>query len=412
MTEEILNHLQQPAALEKLYRREKGQFKKSFAEIYPSIQDQPMARFWHERLNFESEGISWGSRSEFFLVISLGLIAGIYAKFPALFSIDEDFFFPRNISFLVFPFLAAYFAWKNQIAAKKIIPIAAIIGICLVYINLVPDQPSDVVHLVFIHMPLLLWGVLGLAFSGADFKNLDARLAYLRFNGDAIVLGAILILAGAALSGLTIGLFELIGIDIEDFYVKYILVFGAASIPPFATFLTQTNPQLVDKVSPVIAKIFSPLVLFMLLAYLIAIVYSGKDPYNDREFLLLFNMLLIGVLALIFFSIAESSENQKPSGSWVLTALSAVTIIVNGIALSAIVFRISEYGITPNRLAVLGVNVLMLIHLILVFRSLWLAQKGAKNFAQVGQTIARYLPVYFLWTLVVVFIFPLVFGFK
>ncbi|MEX2568811.1 MAG: hypothetical protein WD431_22910, partial [Cyclobacteriaceae bacterium] len=39
---------------------------------------------------------------------------------------------------------------------------------------------------------------------------------------------------------------------------------------------------------------------------------------------------------------------------WVLLLLSAVTIIVNGITLSAILFRISEWGITPNRAAVLG----------------------------------------------------------
>lgn len=412
MKEEILNHINQPDVLEKLYREQKGQFKKVFEEIYPSIQDQPLANFWKERLNFESDGISWGSKTEFILVITLGLIAGIYAKFPAIFSIDEEFFFPRNLSFLVFPFLAVYFTWKNQIAPKKIIPIAAIIGICLVYINLIPDNQSDITLLIFIHMPLLLWGVLGMAFSGVDIKNLDNRLAYLRFNGDAIVMGAVLFLAGAILSGLTIGLFDLIGVNIDEFYTKYILVFGAASIPPFATFLTQTNPQLVNKVSPVIAKIFSPLVLVMLLAYLIAIVYSGKDPYNDREFLLLFNMLLIGVLALIFFSIAESSEEQKKSGSWVLTALSAATIIVNGIALSAIVFRISEWGITPNRLAVLGVNVLMLLHLILVFRSLWIAPKRKASLSQVGQAIARYLPVYFIWTAIVVFVFPLVFGFE
>ncbi|MFC3881881.1 hypothetical protein ACFOSV_16920 [Algoriphagus namhaensis] len=411
MKEEILNHIHQPAELEKLYRSQKGQFKRVFAEIYPSIQDQPIARFWNERLNFESDGISWGSKTEFILVVSLGLIAGLYAKFPAIFSIDEEFFFPRNLSFLVFPFLAVYFAWKNQIAPKKIIPIAAIIGICLVYINLIPDNQNDITLLIFIHMPLLLWGVLGMAFSGAEINNLDSRLAYLRFNGDAIVMGAVLFLAGAVLSGLTVGLFNLIGINIEEFYAKYILVFGAASIPPFATFLTQTNPQLVNKVSPVIAKIFSPLVLVMLVTYLIAIVYSGKDPYNDREFLLLFNMLLIGVLALIFFSIAESSEEQKISSSWVLTALSAVTIIVNGIALSAIVFRISEWGITPNRLAVLGVNVLMLVHLIMVFRSLWIAINQKKNIYMVGRTIAIYLPIYFLWTVIVVFVFPFVFGF-
>ncbi|WP_439882026.1 hypothetical protein ACSX1A_02465 [Pontibacter sp. MBLB2868] len=51
------------------------------------------------------------------------------------------------------------------------------------------------------------------------------------------------------------------------------------------------HPDLVNKVSPVIARIFSPLVLVMLVIYLFAILYSGKNPYSDREFLIIFNLL-------------------------------------------------------------------------------------------------------------------------
>jgi hypothetical protein len=151
----------------------------------------------------------------------------------------------------------------------------------------------------------------------------------------------------------------------------------------------------------------------MLVIYLGAIVYSGKDPYNDREFLLLFNGLLIGVMALIFFSVAESSgqENSKLS-KWVLTLLSLVTIIVNGVALSAIAFRISEWGLTPNRLAVLGVNILMLIHLLLVSRELIHSVQKDTPLQKVGLTLVNYLPIYIVWTMIVIFLFPVIFGFK
>src|SRR5690606_41200120 len=94
----------------------------------------------------------------------------------------------------------------------------------------------------------------------------------------------------------------------------------------------------------------------MLVAYLVAIIYSGKDPYTDREFLLFFNLLLIGVMAIIFYSVAESSGIKAKLQVWVLFLLSLLTIAVDGIALSAILFRITEWGITPNRAAVLGSN--------------------------------------------------------
>ena len=97
---------------------------------------------------------------------------------------------------------------------------------------------------------------------------------------------------------------------------------------------------------------------------------------------------------------------------WILFLLSFVTIIVNGVALSAIVFRISEWGFTPNRAAVLGGNVLILVNLLLVTAQLFwvLSKKG--DLTGVGKVISFYLPVYCVWASMVAFLFPLMFGFR
>src|SRR5690606_18824828 len=97
---------------------------------------------------------------------------------------------------------------------------------------------------------------------------------------------------------------------------------------------------------------------------------------------------------------------------WILLSLSVVTIIVNGIALSAIIFRIAEWGFTPNRLAVLGSNILMLIHLLLIASRLFKTVSRKTGSFEVGRSIVSYIPVYFVWAALVVFIFPLIFGFK
>lgn len=414
MKESIQSLWDNPNLLEKYYRKNKSEFRQEFSLMYPELKGQPLAEFWNERLNYDSDRISWGSRSEWNFVIVAALLAGILAKFPAIFSIDEEFFYPRNLGFIAFPFVAAYFAWKNKLALKSLAIPFGVILVSALYINLLPEnQESDTFFLACIHLPLLLWGLLGFVFSGAKINDLFRRLAYLNFNGDAVIMGAILLLAGGLMSGITIGLFSLIGISIEKFYFDYIVIFGLAAAPLVATHLTQINPQLVNKVPPIIAKIFSPLVLIMLVIYLGAIVYAGKDPYNDREFLMLFNMLLIGVMGLIFFSVAESSKEEKSGpGVWILVLLSLVTIVVNGVALSAIAFRISEWGITPNRMAVLGVNILMLIHLLLVAGKLIQTARKNERLDQVGLTLVKYLPIYVIWTAVVVFLFPVFFGFE
>jgi hypothetical protein len=414
MKDEIRTHLNDPRQLEKLYRTNKMPFKREFSTLYPELKGNALADFWNERLNYESDEINWGTGRELLLVIIACLVAGFIAKIPAMFQIDEDYFFPRNIGFIFLPLLTAYFAWKNNLQPKRIAVIFGVMLGSLIYINVLPPSTtSDTLILACIHLILLLWVLLGSAFVDNYLTDYNKRLDFLRYNGDLIVMTTLILIAGGIMTGLTIGLFSLIGFKIEQFYFEYFGVFGLASAPIVGTYLTQTNPQLVNKVSPVIARIFSPLVLIMLVIYLGAIVYSGKDPYNDREFLMIFNALLIGVMAIIFFSVAESSKTvRNTTATWVLFLLSTVTIVVNGIALSAIVFRIAEWGITPNRLAVLGGNLLMLLNMLFITILLFRSLTKKSDIAAVGKSIATFLPIYSIWAMIVIFLFPLIFGFK
>ena len=414
MKDEILAHLNSPGHLEKMYRANKTAFKQAFSALYPELKGNAVADTWNERLNYEGDEINWGTGSELLLVIVASLVAGVIAKLPAIFSISEDFFYPRNVSFVVFPLLTAYFAWKNKLSNGKTAFVAGATLTGVIFINLLPRAAqSDTLVLSCIHLPLFLWSVLGFAFVGEFKGNYHGRLSFLKYNGDLVVITGLILIAGMIMSGITMGLFQLIGFTDKEFYFRNVVIFGLAAAPIVGTYLSQTNPQLVGKVSPVIAKLFGPLVAVMLVVYLIAMVYSRKNPYNDREFLLIFNALLVGVMAIIFFSVAETSKTTKNNAQiWVLIVLSIVTIVVNGVALSAILLRISERGFTPNRTAVLGGNVLILINLLLVARQILRVIAKKTEVTAIGKTIALYLPVYFVWTIIVTFIFPLIFGFK
>lgn len=414
MKEIILNNLNNPGLLEKLYREDKNTFRREFNTIYSEISDHVAAKFWFERLNFSREEISWGKNGEIIVVAMLVFFAGLIAKLPHLIGMDLDLFYQRNIGFVFLPALAFYLAWKNGLkqnaAAISIVSVAA----STLYMNLIPSsQASDTLVLTAIHMPLLMWSLTGFVFAGGDIRNINGRAAFLKYTGDLVVMSAMLMIAGLILSGVTFGLFELIGISLEDFFVNYLVIWGLPAVPIVAGFLVHSNSHLVGKASTVIAKVFTPLAFVMLTVYLIAVMYTGKDPYNDREFLMIFNLLLLGVMAIIFFSIAgltKKSVGKLESG--ILLGLAVVTVIINGIALSAIIFRISEWGITPNRLAVLGSNVLMLVNLVLVCRQLYLAMRPGATHEKVTESMAKYLPVYVLWTAFVTFLLPLIFGFR
>jgi uncharacterized membrane protein len=123
--------------------------------------------------------------------------------------------------------------------------------------------------------------------------------------------------------------------------------------------------------------------------------------------------MLLGVMAIIVFSVSEASGSIKRKFSeLVLFILSLVTLIINLIALSAIFYRLGEFGLTPNRLAVLGSNIMIFVNLILITIDLFKINFKKAEPEKVELTISKYLPVYVIWVLVVVFGFPLFFGMK
>lgn len=412
MRDAILSNLENPEQLEKLYREDKPAFKTTFNALYPTVQHDLLAQGWYQRLNYSKEDGLWGTPEERLFVVVAALLAALSTKLPDVAGFSKEFFFTRNIGFIAFSGLITYFGWKNKIRRQTGVVLTGLMLVAVLYINALPVQETeaDTLVLACIHLPLWLWSLLGFTFGGATLKQ-DNWPGFLRYNGELAVMTAVLLISGGLTTALTLNLFRLIGWNIEDFYFTYVVVSGLAALPVVGTFLTRAQPTLVNKVSPVIANLFSPVALVMLVVYLGATFMAKKDPYHDREFLLLFNGLLIGVMALIFFSVAGTNKGNRLQ-VLVLFLLSLVTLVINGIALSAVLFRISEWGITPNRAAVLGGNVLMLSHLIVVSYRLSGVLTRRSDLSLVSRSMTYFMPVYSFWSAFVTFVFPVLFGFK
>ncbi|MEZ4900825.1 MAG: hypothetical protein R2822_03260 [Spirosomataceae bacterium] len=190
MKNEIIAHIDNPRALEKLYRSDKSAFKSAFNALDPKYADHPLMVFWKERLHDEPSEIAWGTPKDLRFVIIASLVAGAVAKLPKILAIDPEYFYSRNIGFIVFPFLMAYFVWKRAIQPQKVAMIGSLLLVALVYINLLPNNPkSDTLVLACIHLPLFLWAILGFTFVGTQYKStigqLDFSSIQRRFAGEA-----------------------------------------------------------------------------------------------------------------------------------------------------------------------------------------------------------------------------------
>ncbi len=417
MTNKVKENITKPEELENLYRTNKKTFEAGFREIYEEIKETDIGRFWSIRLNYDKlfQKTESFSKTDIYVLILASIIAGFLIKIPEFFNINlsEFLFYEKNAAIIVFFGLSIYTTWKMQSYNKKNLIYSALAFLVpALYINLLPSNPeSDSINLSYIHLPLLMWSVYGLIYMNYNTNDKFRRIDYIKYNGDLAVLSALIVIAGMILTGITIGLFLAIDIKIEDFYMQYIVIWGAVSIPVLASFIIYNYPSLTNKIAPLIANIFSPLVLITLVIYLVTIILLGKDPFNDRDFLLIFNLMLLGVMGIIVFSVSGISKNRKQKfNKLILFVLAFITILIDLVALSAIFYRLGEYGITPNRVAVLGSNLLIFGNLVLILFDLYKVNFRNSEIEKVETTISRYLPVYALWTFLVVFFFPLIFG--
>lgn len=419
MKHRIIESINSPDNLERLYRENNQDFARAFGELSPDY-DSELVRFWKVRLAPEMESEVKGLlKLDLLVVIILSLVSGLLVKLPDVFpQIDHEAFYKRDLAILVFNGIILYTFWINKIFDKRrILTYGLTLLVLTLYINLLPIsylpfKVSDSVALAFIHVPLFMWCLFGLSFASFETKNTDKWIEFIRFNGELLIMTGLILIAGGMLTGVTVALFSAIKMNIQEFYIHYVIVFGGVAAPIVSFFIIGLYPSITSKIAPVIARVFTPLVLITLVVYIISLIFSESSILENRDLLMVFNVMLVAVMAIIVFSVTELDKSKERNVNvLILFVLAVLAIVTNAIALVAIISRITN-GLTPNRTVVLVSNVLIFINLILLAKSLYQCYAKGKSLDTVERVVADYLKVYALWTIIVIFILPFIFGLK
>jgi hypothetical protein len=235
---------------------------------------------------------------------------------------------------------------------------------------------------------------------------------FIRFSGELFIYYVLIALGGGVLMAFSALIFQAIGVDIEPLFESWILPCGAAGAVLVASWLVEAKKSVIENMAPVLTRLFTPLFAIVLLTFLGTMVWTGAGINIEREVLIAFDLLLVLVLALLLYSI---SARDPQSGPGVFDVVQVVLIVsalaADAVALQAIGARISEFGFTPNRVAALGMNVILLVNLAwsaaLYIR--FLGKRG--TFPEVERWQTGYMPVYALWAALVVVAFPPIFGY-
>jgi hypothetical protein len=347
------------------------------------------------------------------LVFALAAAVAIQvARLAAHFPEEEPEWLLRNISLFVLPFLAGYFARRRQLDTRRWVLTAAPFVLIALVVNLYPYRAGSATELlVAAHLPVVLWFAVAYPYMGGAIRSHERRMDFVRFTGEWFIYYVLIALGGGVLLGLTALIFEPIGTDVER-VVEWVLPSGAAGAAIVAAWLVESKQHVVENMAPVLTMLFTPLFAVMLTLAAATYAVSGVGGAFDRELLGVFDALLVVVLGLVLYAMS-AREPSQPAGLMdrvqLLTVASALVLDV--MVLGAMVARIGDLGLTPNRAAALGLNLVLLVNLagaaLLSMR--FLTKRIAFHRLERWQT--SYLPIFALWAATVVAVLPPLFAF-
>lgn len=367
-------------------------------------------------------------RTDAIVVFAFAVAAAAMVKAPALLGIGledhNEAFYLHNIPLLILPLLTGYFAWKRRLDAAILGWLAVVFVLAAVFANVYPwVQDADLQKrgrlfgyteaLSVLHLPMALWFAVGVAYAGARWRRVAGRMDFIRFTGELFIYYVLIALGGGVFTGFTLMVFRAIGINAEPFVQSWLIPCGAAGAVLVGSWLVEAKQSVIENMAPVLTRIFTPMFALMLVTFLCAMLWTGRGVGIQREVLIGFDLLLAMVLALLLYSLSARDPGKPPGAFDVVQVVLVISaLLADAVALSAIAARISEFGLSPNRVAALGENVILLVNLgwsaVLYLRFL----RGRGSFPDLERWQTNYLPVYVVWASIVVIVFPPLFGYR
>lgn len=358
------------------------------------------------------------------LAVAFAMVAAVVIKLPALWGAPDEVTM-RNAPILILGALAAYLLVRGSRGWRTWIAVAVPFAAAAVIVNAFPFAPgADTLLLTVLHLTVALWIAVGIAYVGSGWRSTSARMDFIRFTGEWVVHLALIAIGGGVLVALTLGVFSAIGVTIEGVAEDWILPCGAAGAVVVAAWLVDAKKSVIENMAPVLTKLFTPLFTLLLLTFLAAAAVQTITASADaetgllgmasqRDVLIIFDVTLVVVLGLLLYTL--SAQRSDAPASWFDTlqlVMLVAAIAVDLLVLAAMLTRIGEFGASPNKLASLGLNLILLACLA---GAAWLQVgylRGKTTHAARERWQTGFLPVYAVWAFAVAVILPPLFAFQ
>ncbi|MEN2738875.1 permease prefix domain 1-containing protein [Microbacterium sp. X-17] len=351
-------------------------------------------------------------RNGLVLALALAVVAAILVKLPALAG-GDPLTTLRFAGPLVLAPLAAYFLVRRRSRGATIAVVAGIFAVVTAALAAYPFvMGGQTIVLAAIHAVVALWFATGIAYADGAWRSDRARMDVIRFTGEWVVYYALIALGGGVLTGLTLAVFGAIGLNVNAFVAEWMLPCGAAGAVVVAAWLVEAKQSVVENMAPVLTRVFTPLFTLLLLTLVVAAAVQRDLVAADRNLLILFDIVLLVVLGLLLYAL--SSREPTSRATWfdrLQLLMLGSAVVVDVLVMIAVLARIGAYGLTANKVAALGLNVILLANLVYAGILQWRFVRGRVPLGRLERWQTGYLPVFFAWSVAVVVVLPPVFAF-
>lgn len=224
--------------------------------------------------------------------------------------------------------------------------------------------------LAMLHLPLLAWAAVGVAVLGGLGRAHD-RFAFALKSLEVFVLAGLFACVLGVLTIVTVALFSALDINLGTIVPRLILAGGGGMIvvlavaiayDPGAAPAEQSFEGGLSKLLALLLRLFLPLTLLVLAVYVVLIPFNFWKPFENRDVLITYNVMLFAVMALLVaVTPLEAAGLPVEQQRWLrrgIVAVAALALIVGVYALAAILYRTAQEGFTPNRVTFIGWNVI------------------------------------------------------
>lgn len=335
------------------------------------------------------------------------------------------------IGLLAAPLTAAFVLTYLTVVGRKNRRLSALIAVILLgaggYVYFIYPQlgprffQEQYLTLMIFHLPLLAWAGVG-TFLVARHRDPVNRFTFLIKSLEAIIFGGLFLIAGVVFTAITIGLFAALDIELPEEVRRLFFAggLGLAAVVAVAVIYNPTVPPAqqsfnegLSKLVALLMRLMLPLTLLVLLVYLVFIPFNFRAPFDNRQVLIIYNVMLFAVVALLVGATPVSLADISPRmAHWLrlgIIAVAALALLVSLYALAAILYRTALDRLTPNRLTFIGWNVINIGLLFLIL--LWqLRGKGGRWLDGLYRAFRAGTSIYAVWTLMIILALPWLFG--